>query len=222
MCADFKRLGDQIRELDAAGADMLHLDIMDGHFVPNFALSFDLIAAIRDLTLLPFDVHLMVSDPERFVKAAAKAGAGFISFHPEACPHVYRVVAYIKDQECMAGIALSPATPLSFLDTILPELDMVTLMTVDAGFAGQSFIEPVLGKIRALRQRLDESGLTTDIQADGSINMQTITQVVQAGASVLVVGTSGLFSVPGGIAQTMAAIRQQAERAIIHQTTREG
>lgn len=214
MCADFRRLGEQVQELEAAGADMLHLDVMDGHFAANFALSFDLIASIRDVTTLPFDVHLVISEPERYIATAAQAGADYISFHPEACPHVHRVVGLIKEQGCKAGLALCPATPLSFLDTILPELDMVTLMSVDVGFAGQRFVRPVLKKIRALRDRVNALGLATEIEVDGQVNAHTITSVVQAGASVLVVGTSGLFAVPEGIAQGMIAIRRQVQEAL--------
>lgn len=214
MCADLTRLGEQVHELSEAGADLLHWDIIDGHFAHNFGLNPDIIAACRPLTRIPFDVHLMANDPAAYIDEVAAAGADMITLQLEPTVHIHRAIAHIHRLGKMAGVALNPMTPLSFLETILPELDMITLMTVDAGFAGQTFVSGVLPKLHTLRQKVGELGLNVDIQVDGQIKAATIQQVVWAGANVLVVGTSGLFAVPGTLQHTIQAIRATAREAI--------
>ncbi|MFB0546989.1 MAG: ribulose-phosphate 3-epimerase [Anaerolineae bacterium] len=214
MCADFKNLGATIRELDAAGADLYHFDIMDGHFVPNFTMGPAVIESLRDVTDHPFETHLMIEYAERYIDDMAAAGSDIITVHVEACVSLHRTVYKIKKAGCQAAVAVNPSTPLHSLEYILPELSIVVLMTVDPGFVGQPFTHTVLSKIRALRQIIEEQGLSIDIQVDGSINKRTIPSVVQAGANVLVVGTSGLFGVEGGFRSTIKAIREQAQRAL--------
>jgi ribulose-phosphate 3-epimerase len=227
MCADLTRLGEEVRALEAAGADMLHWDIMDGQFAHNFALSPMIVAGCRPVTTLPFDVHLGILDPAGFIDEVADAGADIISLQLETTPHLHRAVQRIHARGKKAGVVVNPVTPLCFLETILSEIQMVTLMTVDFGFAGQSFVWPVLDKVRALRRMVHERGLPIDIQVDGQINAPTIGPAVAAGANVLVVGTSGLFTVPGGFAHAMQQIRARAAQALSnpeaeHSITSEG
>jgi len=217
MCADLTRLGDQVRELEQAGADLFHFDIMDGHFVENFALSPMILAALRSLTKVPIEAHFMISEPERYLKHAADAGADIITVHVEVCPRLFQVLGKIKELGCVPGLALSPATPLCFLDYILPEVGIVGLMTVDPGFAGQEFVAAALPKIRKLRQVIDERHLDVEIQVDGHINKDTIPLVVEAGADILVLGTSGLFHLPGSFRENIRAVRQQAESILRRQ-----
>ena len=214
MCADLRRLGEQVRELDEAGVDLFHFDIMDGHFVNNFALSPMLLAALRDITKLPFEAHLMISNPEKYLEDVAKAGANIITVQVEVCNRLYQVTSKIRELGCVPALAVNPATPLCFLEHILPEVGMVVLMTVDPGFAGQNFIPAVVPKIRQLRKIIQEMNLDIDIMVDGQINHRTISTVVEAGANVLVLGTSGLFSLPGSFQDNIRAIRAQAETAL--------
>ncbi|MGC8787298.1 MAG: ribulose-phosphate 3-epimerase [Anaerolineae bacterium] len=214
MCADLRRLGEQVHELDEAGVDLFHFDIMDGHFVNNFALSPMLLAALRDITKLPFEAHLMISNPEKYLEDVAKAGANIITVQVEVCNRLYQVTSKIRELGCVPALAVNPATPLCFLEHILPEVGMVVLMTVDPGFAGQKFIPAVVPKIRQLRKITQEMNLDIDIMVDGQINRRTISTVVEAGANVLVLGTSGLFSLPGSFQDNIRAIRAQAETAL--------
>jgi len=213
MCADLSRLGQQIKELEEAGVDMFHWDIMDGLYVHNFALSPAIIAACRPYSQLPFDVHLGISDPAGFITEAAEAGADIISLQLETTPHLHRAVRRIHALGKKAGVVVGPTTPLTFLETILDELDMVTLMTVDVGFAGQSFIWPVLDKVCTLRRWVQERGLSLDIQVDGQINASTIASAVIAGANVLVVGTSGLFAAMENLKEAVKGIRRRITEA---------
>lgn len=214
MCADLSHLGDQVRELEKAGADLFHFDIMDGRFVENFTLSPDILAAIRGLTEVPIEAHLMISEPERYLKMSADAGADIITVHIEVCRTPYQVLRTIKKLGCVPGLALNPATPLCFLDHILPEVGIVVLMTVDPGFAGQEFIAAALPKIRELRKRVDEHRLDVEIQVDGHIGKDTIPLVVEAGADILVLGTYGLFGLPGSFRHNIRAAREQAASAL--------
>lgn len=214
MCADLRRLGEQVRELDEAGVDLFHFDIMDGHFVNNFALSPMFLSALRDLTRLPFEAHLMISEPEKYLQDVAEAGANIITVQVEVCNRLYQVTSKIKELGCVPALAVNPATPLCVLDHILPEIGMIVLMTVDPGFAGQKFIPAVVPKIRQLRRTIQEMDLDIDIMVDGQINGRTISTVVEAGANVLVLGTSGLFSLPGSFQDNVRAIRAQAEAAL--------
>jgi ribulose-phosphate 3-epimerase len=190
LSADFARLGEQVQAAAEAGADYIHVDVMDGHFVPNLTMGPLVVEAIRPVTTLPLDVHLMVEMPERYLAEFRRAGADILTVHVEACPHLHRVVQQIKELDAKAGVALNPATPLSAIEEMLPYLDLVLVMTVNPGFAGQSFIPTMVEKIRHLRQLLDQHGLKVELEVDGGINARTAPLVTQAGAQVLVAGSA--------------------------------
>ncbi|HHY40552.1 MAG TPA: ribulose-phosphate 3-epimerase [Syntrophaceticus sp.] len=193
LTADFSKLGDVVKELEKCGADQLHLDIMDGHFVPNLTFGPPVVASLSQITSLPFDVHLMVEHPEGLFSAFATAGAKSLTVHAEACTHLHRTVQMIKDLGIRAGVALNPATPLSFVEYILPDLDIVLIMTVNPGWGGQAFITTMCEKIRKLRMMLKDSGSPAELQVDGGINQQTVKSVVEAGANSLVIGSALLM-----------------------------
>jgi ribulose-phosphate 3-epimerase len=197
LAADFARLGEEVRAVEAAGADYLHMDVMDGRFVPNITIGPPVVAAIRKVTKLPIDVHLMIVEPERYVDAFAQAGADLISVHLEGSAHLHRTIEQIRAAGKKASVAVNPHSPIDGLDVVLPELDMVLLMTVNPGFGGQKFIEAVIPKIRALRAEIDRRGLATEIEVDGGIDADTAPVVVAAGATVLVAG-SAVFHAPNG------------------------
>jgi len=190
LSADFARLGEQVAEATKAGADYIHVDVMDGHFVPRVTIGAPVVAAIRSWTDLPLDVHLMIEAPERQITQFADAGADIITVHIETCPHIHRVVQAIKETGAKAGVSLNPGTAIGSLDEILPELDLVLVMTVNPGFGGQTFIEDTLDKIALLRTELDKKKLTTELEVDGGINAQIAPSVVKAGARVLVAGAA--------------------------------
>ncbi|CAM3719923.1 ribulose-phosphate 3-epimerase [Cohnella lubricantis] len=190
LSADFARLGEDVRDVEARGADWIHIDIMDGQFVPNLTFGPPVVAAVRSYTKLPFDVHLMVNTPERLFEDLVKAGADRITVHAEACTHLHRTVQAIRGLGLKAGVALNPHTPLSVLDYVLDDLDLVLIMTVNPGFGGQSFISAMLSKIKALREELNRRGLTdVHIEVDGGINAETAGLVTEAGANALVAGS---------------------------------
>jgi ribulose-phosphate 3-epimerase len=190
--ADFGRLADQVHLLEQGGADCLHLDIMDGHFVPNLTFGPPVVASIRKITRLPFDAHLMVSNPDSLLEAFAAAGSDIITVHVETCPHLCRTISAVKALGRKAGVALNPATPLSVLEYVLDQVDLVLLMTVNPGWGGQEFITGMYEKIRSLRRILDTSGRQPDLQVDGGINKANLEAVATAGANHLVIG-SALF-----------------------------
>ena len=206
LSADFSRLGEQVAEATKAGADYIHIDVMDGHFVPQITIGAPVVAAIRSCTNLPLDVHLMIESPERQISQFADAGANIITVHIEACPHIQRTVQAIKELGVKAGASLSPGTPISELEDILPHLDLVLVMTVNPGFGGQAFIEGVLDKIAHLRAELDRRGLATELEVDGGINAEVAPKVVQAGARVLVAGAA-VFNARQTIAEALRKIR---------------
>lgn len=194
MCADLTRLSEQFRALDSAGIDRYHWDMMDGQFVPNFALTPLMMGMARRLSSTPFEAHLMIASPERYIEMTAAAGADRIIVHAETTNHIRRVIQQIRALGVQAGIALNPATPPDLLRYILPEISTVLCMTVDPGFAGQAFVRPVLEKIRTVRQMIEEMRLTVEIEVDGNINAETIPDCTRAGASVFVLGSTGLFN----------------------------
>jgi ribulose-phosphate 3-epimerase len=210
LSADFARLADGIAEAEAAGADWIHVDVMDGHFVPNLTIGPPVVAAIRRVTELPLDVHLMIDAPERFIDAFADAGADVLTVHQEATVHLHRAVQAIKHRGVRAGVSLNPATPVAAIEEILPYLDLVLVMSVNPGFGGQSFIPTSTAKIRAVRQRMKDAGLSgIEIEVDGGIAPDTVAEVVEAGATVLVAGAA-VFGGAGSVAQNLSALRAAA------------
>src|SRR3989440_2593266 len=207
LSADFTRLGEQVREAEAAGAQRIQVDIMDGHFVPNITMGPMIIAAIRRCTGLPLEAHLMITNPEEYIEDFARAGADVIIFHQEVTPHIHRVIQQIKAAGKQAGVALTPSTPVFMLEDILPLLDMVLIMTVNPGFGGQDFIPETLPKITRIRQMITQRNLQCDVEVDGGIHEATARQVVQAGANLLVTG-SAVFNQHESVAQAMERLRR--------------
>jgi len=213
LSADFGALAREVAAVEAAGADWIHVDVMDGRFVPNITLGPVVVAAVRRATKLPVDVHLMIVEPERYVDEFARAGADLISVHLEASPHLHRTIEHIKSLGKKASVAVNPHSALDGLDVVLPDLDMVLLMTVNPGFGGQRFIEVVVPKIEALRATVARRGLATDIEVDGGVSPETVARVVAAGANVLVAG-SAIFGAPGrDYRGAIQALREGAARA---------
>lgn len=190
LAADFAKLGEQICEVEKAGAQLLHIDVMDGHFVPSISFGLPLISSIRKVSGLTFDVHLMITEPERYIDAFADAGADMITVHAEACTHLNRTLAHIRERGLKAGVALNPATPLSALEYVLDYADMILIMSVNPGFGGQPFIENSTEKIRELKNMLEKCGRDIDIQVDGGINTGNVRSIIDAGANVIVSGSS--------------------------------
>ena len=209
LSADFTRLGDEIRAVEAAGADVIHVDVMDGHFVPNITIGPLVVRAVRAVTDLPVDVHLMITDPDRYLKDFIDAGADWVTVHVEACVHLHRTLACIKDLGRKAGAVLNPATSLTTLENVLAEVDLVMLMSVNPGFGGQSFIPSAIEKIRRLRQMLDAVNPGAGIEVDGGIGPATIGAVAEAGANIFVAG-SAIY----GQAEYGPVIRDLRQRAV--------
>ncbi|MED1785358.1 ribulose-phosphate 3-epimerase [Brevibacillus fortis] len=208
LSADFARLGEEILDVEKGGADWIHVDVMDGHFVPNITIGPLIVEAIRPVTKLPLDVHLMIEEPDRYIPQFAKSGADWITVHQEACRHLHRTLHLIKEQGVKAGVVLNPATPISTIEPVLADLDMVLFMTVNPGFGGQKFIHSVVPKVAQLRQMLNERGLGhVEIEIDGGVNAQTARLCEEAGATVLVAGSAVFNQADRG--QAIAAIRGQ-------------
>ena len=199
LSADYSRLAEEIKKVEEGGADYLHIDVMDGTFVPNITLGSPVVKSLRKVSSMVFDVHLMTEHPETHIAAFAEAGADIITFHIEAARHAHRIVQQIKDAGCKAGVALNPATPLMMLEELQGEIDMALIMTVNPGFGGQKFIPATLEKIRRLRHSAEDSGTDLDIEVDGGINEETARSVIKAGANVLVAG-SAIYGAPDAAA----------------------
>jgi ribulose-phosphate 3-epimerase len=190
LSADFSKLGEEIKDVELGGADYIHVDVMDGHFVPNITIGPLIVEAIRPVTKLPLDVHLMIENPDQYIEAFAKAGADYITVHVEACNHLHRMIHHIKSFGVKAGVVLNPATPVESIQHIIEDIDMVLLMTVNPGFGGQKFISSVLPKIRQVKELVDSKGLQVEIEVDGGVNEETAKQCIEAGANVLVAGSA--------------------------------
>lgn len=207
LSADFARLGQQVKEAELAGVDYIHVDVMDGHFVPNITIGPLIVRALRPVTDLPLDVHLMIEQPERYLADFARAGADILTVHVETCPHLHRTIQQIKELGVKAGVTLNPATPLSTLEEILPMVDLVLIMSVNPGFGGQSYIPGSTAKIARLRAMLDEINPEIELEVDGGVNATTIHQVVNAGATVLVAG-SAIFNDRASVAENVRQLRE--------------
>jgi ribulose-phosphate 3-epimerase len=207
LSADFARLGDELEALGEAGADYIHIDVMDGHFVPNLTIGPAVVKALRPHSKLPFDVHLMISPVDAYVPAFAEAGADIITVHPEAGPHVHRTIQLVKSLGRKAGLSLNPGTPVEAVDNVLGDLDLVLVMSVNPGFGGQSFIASQLAKIAALRQRIDAAQRKIELEVDGGINAETAKAAIAAGADVLVAGTATFAGGAARYAENIARLR---------------
>ncbi|MCM3454230.1 ribulose-phosphate 3-epimerase [Heyndrickxia oleronia] len=190
LSANFSKLADEIKDVEKAGADYIHIDVMDGHFVPNITMGPLVVEAIRPITKLPLDVHLMIENPDQFIESFVKAGADYITVHVEACKHLHRTIQYIRSFGVKAGVVLNPATPVEMIKHVLKDIDMVLLMTVNPGFGGQRFIKSVLPKIKQVKELIDQEGLNIEIEVDGGINPETAKLCTDAGANVLVAGSA--------------------------------
>ena len=211
LAADFACLGEVIRNAEAAGADYIHVDVMDGHFVPNITVGPPVVRSLRRVTQLPLDVHLMIDDPMQYAPAFADAGADILTVHVEATPHLHRVLQQIRSLGVRTGVAMNPATPASAISQVLNDVELVLVMTVNPGFGGQTFIEQTLGKIAQVRDMLNDAKSEAEIQVDGGINLQTAERVADAGATVLVAGTA-VFGAADGVEAAIETIRQAAYR----------
>jgi ribulose-phosphate 3-epimerase len=210
LAADFAKLGEEVRAAEAAGADMIHVDVMDGHFVPNISIGPAVVKAIRPHTKLPLDVHLMISPVDPYIDDFRKAGADIITVHPEAGPHVHRTLQAVKASGAKAGLSLNPGTPVDALDYVIDLVDLVLIMSVNPGFGGQSFIESALPKIEAVRKRIDATGRDIILEVDGGVNAKTAPRVIAAGATALVAGTAVYAGDPSAYADNIRKLRSPA------------
>jgi ribulose-phosphate 3-epimerase len=209
LSADFARLADEVARVESAGADLLHIDVMDGHFVPNLTVGPPIVGALRKVTKLPLDVHLMMTNPDAFIPEFADAGADYLTVHVEACPHLHRTVQVIKERGVKAGVTLNPATSLTTVEEIITDADLLLVMSVNPGFGGQHFIASVLDKIAQARQLIDRSGSRAALEVDGGVKVDNAAQIIQAGADILVSG-SAIFSSPD-YGRTIKALREAGQ-----------
>ena len=208
LSADFSHLAEQVREAEDAGVDYIHVDVMDGHFVPNITIGPLIVKALRPITKLPLDVHLMIENPERYIEDFSKAGADIITVHQETCPHLHRTMQQIHDLGIRAGVSINPATPVGTLDEIISEVDLVLVMSVNPGFGGQSYISACTSKIQKLRGMLDICGSSADLEVDGGVNVKTVSEVVAAGANAFVAG-SAVFNDKQSVAENVRLLRDK-------------
>ncbi|PFG12926.1 ribulose-phosphate 3-epimerase [Bacillus sp. es.036] len=190
LASDFARLGEEVKDVEAAGADYIHVDVMDGHFVPNITIGAPIVRALRPITSLPLDVHLMIENPDQYIEEFAEAGADILTVHAEACPHLHRTIQLIKSKGVKAGVVINPATPVDAIKHVIEDVDLVLLMTVNPGFGGQAFIDRVLSKITETKQLADSLGVSPEIEVDGGVNAETARACIEAGATVLVAGSA--------------------------------
>ncbi|MBT5157100.1 MAG: ribulose-phosphate 3-epimerase [Rhodobiaceae bacterium] len=207
LSADFAKLGAEVAAICEAGCDLVHVDVMDGHFVPNITIGPDVVKALKPHASKPLDVHLMIAPVDNYITAFAEAGADIITFHPEAGPHPHRTAQAIKAAGCKVGVSLNPATPASVLDHLMGDIDLILVMSVNPGFGGQSFIDSQLDKIRTLRKLIDASGRDIELEVDGGVNRENAARIIEAGASILVAGTATFKGGPAAYADNIAALR---------------
>ena len=208
LSADFTRLADQVHEAEEAGVDYIHVDVMDGHFVPNITIGPLVVKALRPITKLPLDVHLMIENPEFYIEDFSKAGANIITVHQEATPHLHRTIQQIHDLGIKAGVSINPSTSVRTLDEIICDVDLILVMSVNPGFGGQSYIHSCTNKIRKVREMLDERGASADLEVDGGVNVDTVCEVISAGANAFVAG-SAIFNDKNSVAENVSALREK-------------
>ena len=213
LSADFGRLAEAVQQVEAAGADWIHVDVMDGHFVPNLTVGPPMVEALRKVTKLPLDVHLMMTNPDSFIEEFAEAGATYLTVHVEACPHLHRTVQSIKERHVKAGVTLNPATSSTTLEEILPEADLILIMSVNPGFGGQSFIETSLPKIVRVRHMIDQAKSRALLEVDGGVNLENVSRIVKAGADVLVAGSAIFHS--NDFAETIHQLRTSSQTVTV-------
>ena len=206
LSADFTRLADQVREAEEAGVDYIHVDVMDGHFVPNITIGPLVVKALRPITKLPLDVHLMIENPDFYIEDFSKAGADIITVHQEATPHLHRTIQQIHDLGIKAGVSINPSTSVRTLDEIICDVDLILVMSVNPGFGGQSYIHSCTNKIRKVREMLDDRGVSADLEVDGGVNVDTVNEVISAGANAFVAG-SAIFNDKNSVAENVSALR---------------
>ena len=206
LSADFTRLADQVREAEEAGVDYIHVDVMDGHFVPNITIGPLVVKALRPITKLPLDVHLMIENPEFYIEDFSKAGADIITVHQEATPHLHRTIQQIHDLGIKAGVSINPSTSVRTLDEIICDVDLILVMSVNPGFGGQSYIHSCTNKIRKVREMLDDRGVSADLEVDGGVNVDAVNEVISAGANAFVAG-SAIFNDKNRVAENVSALR---------------
>ena len=206
LSADFTRLADQVREAEEAGVDYIHVDVMDGHFVPNITVGPLVVKALRPITQLPLDVHLMIENPDFYLEDFRKAGADIITVHQEATPHLHRTIQQIHDLGIKAGVSINPSTSVRTLDEIICDVDLILVMSVNPGFGGQSYIHSCTNKIRKVREMLDDRGVSADLEVDGGVNVDTVNEVISAGANAFVAG-SAIFNDKNSVAENVSALR---------------